>query len=204
MKTLQLLFVFFLLPLVLRGEEELIWQQEFAFTQLPSELSKEWIQRGPPGTSRIEGGHLVIEPGDEPYVGWIVNSIHGKKLSAIWHGETPTTVEFRLRVRDRRNDPSLAGAVSIALLDGHKIYRFSFKNKEMLTYRIVLENGVAHRYIIDRPDVPATTTDGKESEWKSRGGITSNALVIGKFNHNIDGTSEWEFIRWTNAGAYHP
>ncbi len=187
----------------LRAAEPVAWQQEFVFTQLPSALNSAWVQRGTAETSRIENHRLVIDPGDESYVGWIVNGPHGKHTNAIWHGNQPSTIEFRMSTRDLSEKREMVGA-SITLFDGQRVYRFSFRNREPYTYRIVLENGIAHRYILEQPDRPPTKAEGKEVEWDSRGGVTSNALVIGKFNTNVQGVSEWEFLRWTNEGAYHP
>ncbi len=192
----------FLLPLLFTAlplfaqEEPIIWQAEFRFDHLPSEVTKEWRTQRPAASSIVEG-RLVLDPGELSHAYWFLN--HRNTLSK-WDGSHATTVEFRMRVRNEATQSAL-----IMVSDGDKSYLFNLSAQTMTTYRLVLDQGEATLYRIDSPD-PVHHTTGKENHGEPRGSspIGANSIAFGKIRKTNQGISEWEFIRWTHEGAFPP
>ncbi len=192
MALLAVGFVHFIVAEQARGEE-IGWEHEFVFTELPSTLNSGWKPHG--GGGEIMGDALVLDPGDREYIGWIFNG--GPESNGAWDGSQPTTVEFRLRVL------SPAVGASITVSNGDRIHRFSFKNRDWETYRIVLDAGVATLYRANS-EVPVSSSDGKPVSEGSGGPIGNNSISFGKLYSKLEGISEWQFLRWTHREARPP
>ncbi len=181
---------------LIHGEEPVSWTQDFVFSELPSQLNPAWKEHGE--NSKIEKGVLVIDPAGREYVGWYFNG--GDENKGLWDGSRPSTIEFRMCTPKATG---VAGGASLTISDGQKSYRFSFGNSEMRTYRITLENGQATIYRIDSSSAP-TVREGKDNQGARSGNIGPNAVTFGKMYANVNGISEWAYIRWTSEGAFRP
>jgi len=182
--------------LLVQGEEPVSWTRDFVFSELPSQLNPAWKEHG--DSSKIENGVLVIDPAGREYAGWYFNG--GSDNKGQWDGSRPSTIEFRMCTTKAAG---AGGGASLTISDGQKSYRFSFGNSDMRTYRVTLENGLATIYRIDSSDAP-TVREGKDNQGARSGNIGPNAVTFGKMYANVDGISEWAYIRWTNEGAFRP
>ncbi len=187
---------------VLRAEnapdeaQSIPWSQEFSFSRLPSELSKQWKSPRPTASTVDEQG-LTIDPGQFDYAYWYMN---GRDARSEWDGSLPVTIEFRMRVRDVLNDSTV-----LLVADGQRTYQIVLNNGEMKTYRLILKDGMATLYAADSSKVITRTKgNGNFGENHGASAIGPNAIAFGAIRKANRGASEWEFIRWVKDGIFPP
>jgi hypothetical protein len=139
-----------------------------------------------------------------------------------WSASTPTTLEFSMKVNSV--DPAAFAATAIYFTNGGpKDYRIAFTSSAILvgdisgtpsnpsgtyatyafdttaltTYRITLEGGALSLYLNNSPTAAV-------SGYTGTGDYTGNAFIFGDASGNVGGTSEWQYVAFTNDGAFAP
>jgi len=135
-------------------------------------------------------------------------------------GSTPTgsTIEFRMKVNSQESGKDYAGTADIfTSFETSAAGRFEFNiasdkvqfgtlgasfaldTTVLNTYRITILDNAASLYINDN----SVATIGGQPGGSNFG---VNALRIGDISssNSVGGATEWEYVRWTNAGTFAP
>src|SRR5690606_26966351 len=85
---------------------------------------------------------------------------------------------------------------AFTLSDEKKYYQFLLPAAPMTTYRIKLDLGVAKLFKWGS----STVVQESKGTVLPKDSNSRNYLYFGDSGAGVDGTSTWEFVRWTNAG----
>jgi hypothetical protein len=117
-----------------------------------------------------------------------------------WDGRKPTTVEVRLRVVELT--PGAGTVAQVYVGNGRDGWLLNvgpngppgvaLQAGEFHTYRITLKQGIANLYV-DGHAAPDTSL--------AMMSYPRNGMLVGDFSSSAGGTSEWQYIRWTNREA---
>ncbi len=173
--------------------EEVAWTNVLTGGALPGQQNPRWEPAGA-GFSTLEGDSLILDSSGMKDIHW---KFSGEANDPDWDASKPTTVE--VRVRARQVDDGLPAAGHLVVADGTKYYELQITDSEWHTYRIVFSGGNALLYT-DGDSASEKTLPGKPLPE----GSTLNHIYFGDGATEIGGVTEWEFLRWTNAGAYAP
>lgn len=177
--------------------EEVEWEYEFEFFAPPQELDASWHHRGD-GQAEIRDGKLVLTSNTDGGI-YFANMA----ASGLWDGDQPTTVEFRARAVDV--DTGSDAAAHLIVKSDDFAFVFNLVEPEFTTYRIVLEMDQAFVYEVGSGNDPiALKPERLERELYTEEELRPNSIGFGDWSNQIGGVSEWEFIRWTNQGAFAP
>lgn len=176
---------------------EVEWNQEFIFIGLPQELDASWMRMGD-GEADLEDGRLVLRSRTEGGSYYLLSGASG-----IWNADEPTTVEFRVRVAEVEADAEAGG--HIILQTNENAWVFNLENSDFKTYRITLEYDQALVYELDSAADPIVLeTERLDRENYTEDELNANSIGFGDYSKRIGGVTEWEFLRWTNQGAFPP
>ncbi len=185
-----------LAPAGVAQQADVQWTQELRFEKLPDELAPQWRGLGE-GRTYIEESHLVIDTSDNSSGANYVWRVEGDVHNRYWDASRPTTVEFRCRVRELQ--PGKTSAAHIVIADSRKYYSFPVGSDEWMTYRVVINDGIAELYR-NNNETPEHTSSG----YSLPEGVNSNHFYFGDAGDEIGGITEWIFLRWTNEGSFPP
>ncbi len=129
-----------------------------------------------------------------------------------WNASTPSTVEVNARFTDYSGSPSTYTLGELGLIDGTKHFRLTFwggfvkfddssnfstdTTSGFHTYRVTMSNHTANLYVDNSP-IAALSSLGQD--------IGANRIYFGDASSSGGaGASEWDYVRWTNAGSFIP
>lgn len=163
----------------------------------------------PADTSTIEDGALVIATGPEAR-DWNFYRLDGGPEKAWSPTVAGSTVEVKLRVVNQV--PGDGSAQSLVMATGRNSYNVRFSTTGLYlgesqkftlnttnaphVYRFVLEEDGEGAVYIDGDSRPAATFTGERSN--------QSYLDFGDCSEGQGGTCEWNYVRWTNEGAFPP
>lgn len=173
------------------------WQQEFRLDREPSAYSNNWkLHRWSGPVSLIAKGWLRLASFSQVHgesAGVIWKYENHETQPKVWDGSKPSTVEFRAEISTRSG---VEYGATFTVADDKKYYPFLLPAAQMTTYRIELDKGVAKLYrtwdgVVLQESVGVPFGPDIESR---------NYVYFGDSGIGVDGTSTWEFVRWTNSG----
>jgi|GEM_PF-2580310 len=185
-------------------------------TSLPENATPAW-------TATVNGTTSIVTP-NSPSAGILTidTSTDYVYYSRIWSASTDTTLEISMQV-----DSVYTGnyaSTSLYFTNGTKDYRIFFAPTAILvgdiggtpaaptgdfatysfdttgafnTYRVTLESGSMSLYVNN-------STTAAVSGYTGTANDTSNVVYFGDVSGTVAGVSEWEYLAFTNAGAYAP
>lgn len=192
------------------GTSDVEWTWTYDGDVSPTQAPPRWEKIGAV-TEKNDGGILTIESGDTDACYY---RIVGGGKNRHWDGASAdgSTIEFRVRIVEKQN----AFAGHFIILDGIKRYPLAFTadqvwfstgstGKESFgpdfnIFRITLRDGVANVYINNSKEIALSST-GEEVKVESN---PRNEILFGFRNKYAKGIQEWDYIRWTNGGAFPP
>lgn len=136
--------------------------------------------------------------------------------STHWNGSSPTTVEFKMKVNSQ--DPaSSRGAANFSIINGTRQFLVYLGETDIRalvtvseaieyemdtmsdfnTYRITLDSGLMNIYVNNDPTAVISGYEGFA-------GNSNNAISWGDTGSTVGGTTEWQYVAFTNDGAFAP
>jgi len=174
------------------------WTQEFKLDENPDNNSKQWVlSKWGGGVSMFFNGFVKLSTSGsvQNASAGVVWKLNGKSGDPVWDGSKESTIDFRVAVATAGNNKQGA---TVTLADGERMYQILLKPAAMKTYRITLAGNKALLYS-EGSTIPLSTISGVPLTGIKE---NNNYIYFGDSGINIDGTSTWQFIRWTNEGAF--
>lgn len=158
--------------------------------------------------SYLEDGKLIIDSGTTVADALVYRLAGG--LSKPWSpNENGSTVEVKMQVISglRGGD---GATQSLVIADGQHNYRLRFSDKGLILSDakfIAIDTSSearVYRLTIDGSGTTEVFVDGELLTQLEGTPTDQKYLDFGDGTHGEGGKCAWSFVRWTNAGAYHP
>lgn len=193
------------------------WTAQYDCDVAPDNAEPAWFARADEGgTFTTEDGILRMTTTDPKKGGCLLaigNNTPGHYLkedswgaAEAWDASRPTTLEFRMRVVEMPR--GMKHVCQVQLSDGQGYFYLFFRPEGLCdaggrlqhaldtttfhTYRVTLKERIPNLYIDGEPAPISCFQPGYEIR---------NALLIGDLSSSSAGTSQWDYVRWTNSEA---
>lgn len=185
-----------------------VWTSSYEGDVFPESATPAWTENsiggtrslGTIGSTNFLNINTFPDPSEQRH--FVQNNL------SVWDGSTDSTIEIRARVNSQSGTDG-AGEFNwrsgsfedlLALRVGSiglrsNVSNYTMDTSDFHTYRITLESGAPRfKIYVDNNDTPVLNGTGDAE--------TSNLLVFGDFQGIYGGSVDWDYIRWTNAGAF--
>lgn len=182
---------------------------------LPQQSTPPWVSSSSAITAQVNDGIFTLTTGGSNQRYYHINHSTSPE---VWNGGSMlgTTVEFSMRVIESTGNRS-AAAVTIGGTSRYFIFNFTdskifagntispnpslyydFDTTEAFnTYRIVVKDNLASLYINN-------STEALISDYGGAAHSSLNTIRFGSASPEVSGTTEWDYVAFTNKGGFAP